>query len=467
MSNLVKNTSYFSLALVIQKVISFIFFSYLAARLGATSLGYYNYAISFAAMFSILVDWGLANLLTRDIAQDKTRAQNYFSRALGLKIIWSLITYGLVIAIIFIISDSALTRELVIMTGVLMLLDSFTLIFYSVWRGFQNLAYESFATICFQVIYAASGFILLQLTSDLKIIMLALFGASLFNFIYSSCLLRFKGHILLKPIFAWPALKSLYLLALPFGLAGIFSKIYAYTDVILVNQFLGPTQTGFYSLAYKLTFTLQFIPLALIAGLYPALALYLKKEKEILEDIYFSSIKYLLILSLLASALIFTFGHNVIEAIYGQKFLPSTPILIILMLSLPFLFVNFTFGSLLNASGRALRQTWHIGWTAAVNIILNIIFIPLFGIMGAAATSLFCTILLFSLNGLVARRIISLSKPHLKQIGRLIILTLIIILLNQFVPSHYSWIIKALIFVLLYLFGLFACQIIRWQEITN
>lgn len=467
MPNFAKNTSYFTVALVIQKVISFVFFSYLATKLGATNLGYYSYAISFAAMFSILVDWGLANLLTRDIAQDKTRAQNYFSKALGLKIIWSLITYLIVIGIIFNITDSVLTRELVLITGVLMLLDSFTLIFYSVWRGFQNLTFESFGTIGFQIIYSVAGFILLQFTDNLKLVMISLFIASLFNFLYSGWLLKYKGKISLKPIFAWLELKNFYLLALPFGLAGIFAKIYAYADVILVNQFLGPTQTGFYSLAYKLTFTLQFIPLALVASLYPALSFYLNKEKVILENIYFSSIKYLLIVSLLVTMLIFGFGQDLISAIYGENFLPSAPILIILVTSLPFLFVNFAFGSVLNASGKQMRQTWHIGWVAGANIILNIILIPIFGVLGAALTSLSCTILLFCLNGLVAKQIINLSKDHYQQISRLIILALLITLTAKLLPLHYHWLISSTICGLLYLIGLFVLKILSLEELMN
>jgi O-antigen/teichoic acid export membrane protein len=57
-----------------------------------------------------------------------------------------------------------------------------------------------------------------------------------------------------------------------------------------------------------------------------------------------------------------------------------------------------------------------LAWTATINIILNIILIPLLGVWGAALASLICTILLFILNGFVARQVISLSKTHLKQI---------------------------------------------------
>ena len=59
-----------------------------------------------------------------------------------------------------------------------------------------------------------------------------------------------------------------------FALAAIFAKIYAYMDTFLIKIFLGDEEVGFYSVAYKITFALQFIPLAFVAALYPAFSNY-------------------------------------------------------------------------------------------------------------------------------------------------------------------------------------------------
>ena len=61
--SIAKNTSYFTLALIIQKVISFAYFAVLARNLAPAELGQYYLAISFTTIFAIFVDLGLANIL--------------------------------------------------------------------------------------------------------------------------------------------------------------------------------------------------------------------------------------------------------------------------------------------------------------------------------------------------------------------------------------------------------------------
>lgn len=68
--NIAKNTSYLTLALVIQKVISFLYFVILARNLDPEFLGKYYFAISFTTIFAIFIDFGLVNYLTRETAKD-------------------------------------------------------------------------------------------------------------------------------------------------------------------------------------------------------------------------------------------------------------------------------------------------------------------------------------------------------------------------------------------------------------
>jgi O-antigen/teichoic acid export membrane protein len=68
-NNIAKNTSYFTLALIIQKVITFSYFTILARNLDPDYLGKYFLAISITTMFSVIIDIGLSNLLTREVAK--------------------------------------------------------------------------------------------------------------------------------------------------------------------------------------------------------------------------------------------------------------------------------------------------------------------------------------------------------------------------------------------------------------
>src|SRR3989338_3907847 len=85
-ANIAKNTSYFTLALVLQKIISFTYFTLIARALGPEDLGKYYFAISFASVFSILIDIGLTNVLTREIAREKNKANIYLGSVMAVQL---------------------------------------------------------------------------------------------------------------------------------------------------------------------------------------------------------------------------------------------------------------------------------------------------------------------------------------------------------------------------------------------
>ena len=82
--NIVQNTAFLTAALILQKVIAYIFFLALARLLGASGTGEYVAAFSLTGLFSVFVDLGLSNVLVREIARAPHEAHRYFRNVLGL-----------------------------------------------------------------------------------------------------------------------------------------------------------------------------------------------------------------------------------------------------------------------------------------------------------------------------------------------------------------------------------------------
>jgi len=280
------NTSFFMAALIIQKVFSFVYFTLLARNLGAEGIGQYFFAVSFASMFSVLVDLGLSPLLIREVAKEKEELEKWFQQVFTLKIIFSLITVVIILALDFILFYNDAVRNLIFISTAIILIDSFTLIFYAFIRGKQNLKFESWGTIIFQIVVMISGLSLLKVTDKVWPFLIVLFSASLFNLIYSAFILNRKFFVKFKLYFSKDLVKQIMLIALPFALAAIFAKVYAYIDTVFIKIFLGDQEVGFYSVAYKITFSLQFIPLAFVAALYPAFSNYFKYDVEKLKSTF-------------------------------------------------------------------------------------------------------------------------------------------------------------------------------------
>ena len=72
-------------ARIISLLLGLVRLKYMAIYLGVGTFGVYTFATYFAAMFGLLFDLGLVQIVTRDIAADRTRTHEYVLNALLLK----------------------------------------------------------------------------------------------------------------------------------------------------------------------------------------------------------------------------------------------------------------------------------------------------------------------------------------------------------------------------------------------
>jgi O-antigen/teichoic acid export membrane protein len=403
--NIAKNTSYLTLALVLQKVISFAYFTLLARYLGPADLGKYYFAISFTTIFAIFIDLGFANVITREIAKDQTKATRLLGNVLGLKIPLALISILAVLGLINILHYDPFVKTLVYISCISMVLDSFTLTFFSTARGFHNLKYESISSVIFQLIILFLGYGALLLGGGLIPAMAALVVGSLFNFIYSFSITAYKLKIAVKVIYDKAIIKKIISISWPFALYAVFQRLYTYLDSVLLAFFASDVQVGLYQVAFKIIFALQFLPMAFTASLYPAMSSYWQHDRQQLAVSFERAINYLTIISwpvvvgvvLLADKIVLLFKSGFTAAILPLQ---------ISMISLFFIFINFPIGSLLNACDRQRRNTLNMGIATVFSVVLNFILIPRFQAVGASITVLLSSILMFMLGIIMISRII-------------------------------------------------------------
>ncbi|MCK5416245.1 flippase [Candidatus Parcubacteria bacterium] len=397
MSKIAKNTSYFTFALILQKVISFSYFAILASKLDPGNLGAYYTAISLVAIFSIFVDLGLTNVLTREVAKNREVAGKMLGAVMAIKIPLAIIFSLFLIIAVNVLGYSELTKNLVYILLVTMALDPFVSSFFAVSRGFQNLVFESVAVVVYQLIVLSFGLTALKFQLPLEVLAIGLSVATLFNFSYSLLLLKFKWRISLKPIYDKILLKHTIYITIPFALFAILQRLYMYLDSVLLSVLAGEEYVGLYQIAFKIIFALQFLPMAFVASLYPAFSRYWKEDKSKLEISFVRAINYLIIISIPISAGVIVLADKIL-VIFKPEYIEALNSLRLIMFALPFVFINFPIGSLLNACDKQKINTRNMAIALSLAIILNLILIPEFQTLGAAITVLITNIIMFILG---------------------------------------------------------------------
>lgn len=178
--------------------------------------------------------------------------------------------------------------------------------------------------------------------------------------------------------------KQWFQMALPMLLLSGMNVILSQTDIIMIGILSGPDAAGIYGAASRVSSLAAFGLTAVSAILAPVIAeLFSTGKRESLQKILTQSARGIFIFTAIISGALLMSGSWILN-LFGNGFTEGyTPLAILLSGQL----VNAIAGPVgfvMTMTGHHQQAAWIIGISAASNILLNIILIPLYGIAGAA-----------------------------------------------------------------------------------
>ena len=223
--------------------------------------------------------------------------------------------------------------------------------------------------------------------------------------------------------------KELLLFSLPL-LISMFSSIITWTDTLILGYFTTPDKVGLYNAALPLVHLLPVVLGAAVFLYVPLMSqLYARDKKSEIKRSYAALTKWIYAATVPIFLILILFPEATLKILFGSGYIAAAPALRILS-------VGFFIHSILGTNFYTLMvmgKTRFLMWTTLItvigNIILNIVMIPLWGIVGAAiATTLtrsLCS-LAWTLKVYSLLKIHPFTKNYLKPAIASIVLILII-----------------------------------------
>jgi len=365
-----------SISEIISKVLQLAIFVYVARIFGKTVFGDFGFSIAFGSIFSVLVDFGMGLLLIREISRRKNLVGSYVYSAVKAELLLSVLTFVLAFLYLNIMGYGKSLKLTAYIMLLFFVLQSFTNIFYFVFRAFEKMHYDASVKV-------------------LRMLMLSVlvFLASSHGFIYTILMfpiteffmLAVSAAIYLKNFGKSPREKiSLWKDSVPFFVSMIFVTSLIYADSLIIEHMHGSQQVGIYAAAYNILIGLTFIPLMYSNAIYPVFSKYFVNDKSLLKFAFRKSISYMLILGLPISIGIYFLGERIIQLIYGAEFSESAIALKILCWFIFLRFINIVPGTLLTSINKQGSRTLSQGLVLGINLVLNLILVPKYGYVGAA-----------------------------------------------------------------------------------
>jgi O-antigen/teichoic acid export membrane protein len=369
-------------ARTVSRLVSLVVVLVLANALGADSYGRYTTLIAYSALVSVIADLGFSPLYTREAARNPRDLGAYLGTLLVVKI-----ALGVAAAVIMAIALDlgAGLPSLIIPGAALLVATAYANLLRNTFYAVGRAEFDAIAIIAEIAIQAGLVLFGARRHAGVSYYVWAYTASFCFTIVYSLVAIQvFRlGRVRLgldpKLVRRWIPL------ALPFAYTAFLTNLYFRADVPILQHFRSFSEVGWYTLAYKPFEALQFIPLAIQVVVYPLLGVYFVTNILQLKVAYERFFKVLVLLGWPLTVGTFVLVHPIGRLF--RLFPQSEPSLRILAFGIVFLFASSAFYSMLNAINRQHLNAWATGLAAAINIVLNLIFIPAFGYIAASATT--------------------------------------------------------------------------------
>jgi len=172
----------------------------------------------------------------------------------------------------------------------------------------------------------------------------------------------------------------------PLAVGSSFFLLLSNVDVLMIGYFMNPRSVGLYRAIQPLrqittfvltSFTFLFLPLAT--------QYYDDRELDALDQFYTISTKWI-VTTTFPPVLVFTlFASDVVRVFFTAEYVPAAPALAVLTAGLFVRAIVGPNGDMAKAIDRPKIELYAVAVAVIVDIILNVLLIPRYGIVGAAA----------------------------------------------------------------------------------
>lgn len=457
-SSLKANAFYSILKSFLSLAFPIITFPYASRILLPEGIGKVNFANSIISYFVILAGLGINGYACREASRikDNPLALAKFTKEIFIiNSISTIVSYIAFICVYIFVPKLTDYRTLLLICSIKIFFTTFGVDW--IYNAFEEFKYKTIRSFCFQIL--ALLFLFLFVHSKEDIIPYAIFGlisnvgSNVFNLIHSRKFINFK----IKTTFELT--KHLQPIFIFWGIS-LVTSIYSILDTSMLGFFSSNIQVGLYSAATKISHMTLSMLGAIGTVLLPRLS-YLIKENKIdsFDSLVEKSLCIMTILSIPISTGLFLLAKPIILILSGSQYaLAIIPMRIITPIVFFIAIGNILGTQLLPVlkKERIALLSYILG--ASTNIILNIIFIPQYGAIGAAIGTVCAEFIVvfsqaFYLKHYIIKKVIIINLFQ-TIIANLIMVTIIIFIEYYFENNILQIFLATFLGIFIYVFSL-------------
>jgi len=370
-------------------------FAFVVSKYGAETFGIYQLAFTALMILSVVVKWGLDGATVRFTQEYLASGERGKIKSLISKSVLTIFISALAVGLLFFLLRKPLADvfdepnlEKAYVWVAIGLLPFVLLQYYSeALRALKNMKAFSVFQVGTVLILASCIFVLL------KDMTLPKGEVATLAFVISTVVIAVGAYLVFQKSFTKRVgkvaaeqidFKSVLKVGVPLLVSGSLFLVISWTDTLMIGYYKTSADVGIYNIAFKVATLITFIQFAVNSIAAPTIAsLYAKDNLTALRK-YIKQIGVINASFSIPIALFIVLFSEQLLNLFGAEYTAGTVLLPILAIGQ---LVNALAGPvmyILNMTGKEKLSQSIMIWMTGLNIILNVVLIPLYGIIGAA-----------------------------------------------------------------------------------
>lgn len=418
-----RNTVMLTFGLLFGRLMALFVFQKMAPILGPDGYGVTSLAIDVSAILLIVANFGLQNLITREVARDRVMTLRIMWSALQIRLALGVLCMAGLAAYIRVSGFDALQRDALLIMGLGVFLEASAMACDSVLQAHDRVASQMWGQIVSAVAYLALAFWWLDA------------GYGVLGVVWANVVSRVVRLAVMVPLmltrtgpWVWRVpgreagagggaagtavagtagtaaagtaaagtaaaagapligVRELLRMGWPLFMATTFGILYYKLDMVLLRALRDETAVGVYGLGHRLLDVLGYAPAMFAVALFPAMVRYEQRGQADFERISERALRYLHLL-VLPLSLLCTLAAEPITMWLAKGetgFADSVTVFRITVWGLPFLAASQVLNRMLMTANRERVFIGVAAVSLVVNVALNLLLIPRWGYFGAS-----------------------------------------------------------------------------------
>lgn len=365
----------------LSKILTFTAFAYLARLFGPDDFGAIEFAIALIFVFNLVADTGTGQYGTLEIAKDKNRTVYITGNIVPVRCLLAIASFILLVCLVIILNKPWPVKNLVLLYG--LSIFGTPVLLQWVFQGRDLMQWVAIPSIIRQIVFTVGVFLWVRevaqtwsvaIVEVTAVISLAILNIYLFR--------RYFGplQLSLKTDFCRSMLRK----SIPLFSSQLMMGLKVYLPIIIIGMLLTKNDVGLFGSAHRIMLALYTFVGLYFFNILPSIARTCQEKYEAVQKLMGKS------LGITAWVAIFTgisgtiFGKHIILTIYGAQYTESIRIFQVLIwwVSVAILCGHYRF--VLIGAGKQQLCFLCTAAGATITIVLNILLLPLFGLLASA-----------------------------------------------------------------------------------